>query len=259
MLARRSRGQPRGRAGRARPGRRGRDDVPHRDVAAPARRAADRGGARKLGRDRDARRPAGGDPRRRGGRRGRAAPSWRGRPRARSAAWSRSPARSTTSPTARPCTRWPTGTSCSATVTGTGCMSTAITGCFLGVRGDDPLAAATEALVAFGVAGEDAAKKAKGPGSFHVALYDALYDLDPKKLDSRAASEAPRDRRGPRRRRVPRSRAARPSCSCGARTRARTSSSRQGEGFRELPRHVRRQRRRRGGASARCRRRSPRP
>jgi hydroxyethylthiazole kinase len=72
------------------------------------------------------------------------------------------------------------------TVTGTGCMSTAITGCFLGVRADDPLAAATEALVAFGVAGEDAAKKAKGPGSFHVALYDALYDLEPKKLDSRA-------------------------------------------------------------------------
>jgi len=73
-----------------------------------------------------------------------------------------------------------------ATVTGTGCMATAITGCFLGVRADDPLAAATEALVAFGVAAEDAAKKAKGPGSFHVALYDALYDLDPKKLDSRA-------------------------------------------------------------------------
>jgi len=72
------------------------------------------------------------------------------------------------------------------TVTGTGCMATAITGCFLGVRADDPLAAATEALVAFGVAGEDAAKKAKGPGSFHVGLYDALYDLDPRKLDSRA-------------------------------------------------------------------------
>jgi len=72
------------------------------------------------------------------------------------------------------------------TVTGTGCMATAITGCFLGVRSDDPLSAATEALVAFGVAGEEAARKAKGPGSFHVALYDALYDLDPKKLDSRA-------------------------------------------------------------------------
>jgi hydroxyethylthiazole kinase len=73
-----------------------------------------------------------------------------------------------------------------ATVTGTGCMSTAITGCFLAVRPDDPLEAAAEALVAFGVAGEEAAKKAKKPGSFHVALYDALYDLDPKKLDSRA-------------------------------------------------------------------------
>jgi hydroxyethylthiazole kinase len=76
-----------------------------------------------------------------------------------------------------------------ATVTGTGCMATAITGCFLGVRPDDPLEAAAEALVAFGVAGEDAAKKAKKPGSFHVALYDALYDLDPKKLDSRAKVE----------------------------------------------------------------------
>ena len=71
-------------------------------------------------------------------------------------------------------------------VTGTGCMSTAITGCFLGVRGDDPLAAATEALVAFGVAGEDAAREAKGPGSFHVALYDALAALDPESLDARA-------------------------------------------------------------------------
>jgi hydroxyethylthiazole kinase len=76
-----------------------------------------------------------------------------------------------------------------ATVTGTGCMATAITGCFLGVRPDDPLEAAAEALVAFGVAGEDAAKKAKQPGSFHVALYDALYGLDPEKLDSRAKVE----------------------------------------------------------------------
>jgi hydroxyethylthiazole kinase len=74
------------------------------------------------------------------------------------------------------------------TVTGTGCMATAITGCFLGVRGDDPLAAATGALVAFGVAGEDAAEDAKGPGSFHAALYDALYALDPETLDPRARS-----------------------------------------------------------------------
>jgi hydroxyethylthiazole kinase len=65
-------------------------------------------------------------------------------------------------------------------------MATAITGCFLAVRPDAPLAAAAEALVAFGVAGEDAAHDSSGPGSFHVALYDALYVLDPATLDERA-------------------------------------------------------------------------
>jgi hydroxyethylthiazole kinase len=75
------------------------------------------------------------------------------------------------------------------TVSGTGCMSTAITGCFLAVRRDAPLDAAAEALVAFGVAGEDAAAVASGPGTFHAALYDALYNLDPATLDSRAKVE----------------------------------------------------------------------
>jgi hydroxyethylthiazole kinase len=73
-----------------------------------------------------------------------------------------------------------------ATVSGTGCMSTAITGCFLAVKADEPLEAAAEALAAFGVAGEDAAAVASGPGSFHAALYDALYNLDPATLDARA-------------------------------------------------------------------------
>jgi len=72
-----------------------------------------------------------------------------------------------------------------AAITGTGCMSTAVTGCFLAVAGS-PFDAAVEALVAFGVAGEDAAKDAKGPGSFHVNLYDALAALDPATLDGRA-------------------------------------------------------------------------
>jgi hydroxyethylthiazole kinase len=71
-------------------------------------------------------------------------------------------------------------------VSGTGCMATAITGCFLAAKPDAPFEAAVEALVAFGVAGEDAAAGAKGPGSFHVALYDALYNLDPATLDGRA-------------------------------------------------------------------------
>jgi hydroxyethylthiazole kinase len=73
-----------------------------------------------------------------------------------------------------------------ATVTGTGCMSSALTGCFLAAKPESPLEAAAEALAAFGVAGEDAAREAKGPGSFHVALYDALAALDPETLDGKA-------------------------------------------------------------------------
>ena len=76
-----------------------------------------------------------------------------------------------------------------ATVTGTGCMSTAITGCFLAVASDRPLEAAAEALVAFGIAGEDAARGAKGPGTFHAGLYDALAALDPAAIDGRARVE----------------------------------------------------------------------
>jgi hydroxyethylthiazole kinase len=72
-----------------------------------------------------------------------------------------------------------------ASVTGTGCMASAITGCFLAAK-QDRFEAAAEALAAFGVAAEDAAREAKGPGSFHVGLYDALAALDPETLDSRA-------------------------------------------------------------------------
>jgi hydroxyethylthiazole kinase len=73
-----------------------------------------------------------------------------------------------------------------AAVTGTGCMASAITGCFLAVARDWPLEAAAAGLAAFGVAGEDAARDAKGPGSFHVGLYDALAVLEPGTLDARA-------------------------------------------------------------------------
>ena len=73
-----------------------------------------------------------------------------------------------------------------AAITGTGCISSALTGCFLAVNRDRPLEAAAEALVALGVAGEDAARHARGPGSFHVALYDSLAALDPATIDARA-------------------------------------------------------------------------
>ncbi len=72
-----------------------------------------------------------------------------------------------------------------SSVTGTGCMSSAMVGSFLAVKRDRPLEAAAEALAAFGVAGEDAAREARGPGSFHVGLYDALAGLDPATLDER--------------------------------------------------------------------------
>ena len=68
-------------------------------------------------------------------------------------------------------------------VSGTGCMSSAITGCFVAVA--PPLEGAAFALAAFGVAGEDAARDTKGPGTFHANLYDALYHLEPGMLDER--------------------------------------------------------------------------
>jgi hydroxyethylthiazole kinase len=76
------------------------------------------------------------------------------------------------------------------TVTGTGCMSSALTGCFLAAKPAEPLEAAAEALAAFGIAAEDAARNAGGPGTFHAALYDALSALDPGTLDERARIQA---------------------------------------------------------------------
>jgi hydroxyethylthiazole kinase len=76
-----------------------------------------------------------------------------------------------------------------ATVTGTGCMSSALTGCFVAAKPGDAVEAAAEALAAFGVAAEDAARGADGPGTFHARLYDGLYALDPDTLDGRARIE----------------------------------------------------------------------
>jgi len=61
-----------------------------------------------------------------------------------------------------------------AQVTGAGCTATAIIGAFLAVT-PDPLEAAATALAYFGLAGEKAAAQALGPGSFQIALLDALY------------------------------------------------------------------------------------
>jgi hydroxyethylthiazole kinase len=61
-------------------------------------------------------------------------------------------------------------------VTGTGCTATAIIGAFLAVEPDSIEAAAT-GLSYFGLAGEKAAERAFGPGTFQVSLLDALYEM----------------------------------------------------------------------------------
>jgi hydroxyethylthiazole kinase len=69
-------------------------------------------------------------------------------------------------------------------VTGMGCTATAITGAFLAVNGD-PLAGCTHAAILMGIAGEMAAKKADGPGSFKLAFIDALYNIALNDIEER--------------------------------------------------------------------------
>lgn len=63
-----------------------------------------------------------------------------------------------------------------AQVTGTGCMATSIVAAYTALENDHALAAAS-ALAAYGLAGQNAAGVANGPGTFHVLLYDALANL----------------------------------------------------------------------------------
>ncbi len=66
-------------------------------------------------------------------------------------------------------------------IVGTGCMATSVIGSFAGVETDYTLAAAA-ALSCFGIAGELAALKSNGPGSFKERLYDEVFNLDSKKV-----------------------------------------------------------------------------
>ncbi len=70
-------------------------------------------------------------------------------------------------------------------VTGLGCSATAVIGAFLAVE-SDALAATAAALAVFGLAGELAAERARGPGSLQVELLDTLYALDETLLTERA-------------------------------------------------------------------------
>ncbi|VVS91590.1 hydroxyethylthiazole kinase [Desulfoluna spongiiphila] len=70
-----------------------------------------------------------------------------------------------------------------AKVTGTGCTATAIAGAFAAVD-PDPFTAGCSALAFFGLAGQRAGEQASAPGSFMIALLDALYTLTPEELKS---------------------------------------------------------------------------
>ncbi|HEX7497172.1 MAG TPA: hydroxyethylthiazole kinase [Candidatus Limnocylindrales bacterium] len=70
-------------------------------------------------------------------------------------------------------------------ITGSGCMATAITGAFLAVE-PDPFLAGVEAMIAFGIAGELAAERSAGPGTFRAHLIDAVAALDGATIRERA-------------------------------------------------------------------------
>jgi len=72
-----------------------------------------------------------------------------------------------------------------AKVTAMGCAGSALTAAALALE-PDPLRAAAAALLMLGVAGEIAAERAQGPGSFAVAIIDALYALTAQDITSRA-------------------------------------------------------------------------
>ena len=65
-------------------------------------------------------------------------------------------------------------------ITGTGCMLGMICATYL--AGSDPFSAAVWAAVEFGLAGEKAAKKSKGPGSFQTELLDCFFLLTEKEI-----------------------------------------------------------------------------
>lgn len=63
-------------------------------------------------------------------------------------------------------------------VTGTGCAATTAVACFAGVASrEDRALAVASALAVYGRAGEIAADKSAGPGSFVPAFLDALYNV----------------------------------------------------------------------------------
>jgi hydroxyethylthiazole kinase len=75
-----------------------------------------------------------------------------------------------------------------ARVTGMGCTASALTGAMAAVE-SSPFLAAIQTMAILGVAGELAAERAAGPGTFQVEILDALARLSPDELERRARVE----------------------------------------------------------------------
>jgi len=73
---------------------------------------------------------------------------------------------------------------------GSGCMLTSVIGAFV-AAGDSHFETALAAVAYFGVAGELAAERADGPGTFKPLFIDALHNLGRETFDARVRVTAP--------------------------------------------------------------------
>jgi len=74
-------------------------------------------------------------------------------------------------------------------ITGLGCTATALTGAFAAVN-PSPFRAAVHAMALMGIAGEIAAERSPGPGSFQVNFLDALHLIQASDIERRLKLEA---------------------------------------------------------------------
>ena len=80
------------------------------------------------------------------------------------------------------------GTDMLGNVSGTGCMVSSVVGCYIGACGRS-IEAVASAVTAFNIAAEVAVTRCGGPGTFRLALLDAMFNLDGETLDDRARCE----------------------------------------------------------------------
>ncbi|MFC1582534.1 hydroxyethylthiazole kinase [Planctomycetota bacterium] len=73
-------------------------------------------------------------------------------------------------------------------VTGLGCTASSLTGAFAAAS-DSQVQGAASAMAVMGIAGEMAAEKAEGPGSFQMYFLDALHQIDEEAVKSRLKME----------------------------------------------------------------------